>query len=78
MGENWDAGQPVDLFFLFDASASQDNQIKEMLESARGIVGMFAGEVGNSTGNKTPDELKDQCHVTSALFLGPTIKFMCA
>ena len=68
----------MDLFFLFDASASQDNQIKEMLDSARGIVEMFAGDPRNSTGNKTPDELKDQCHVTSALFLGPTIKFMCA
>lgn len=25
---------PVDLFFLFDASASQDNQVQEMLKSA--------------------------------------------
>ena len=29
---------PVDLFFLFDASASQDNQIHQMLESAQKIV----------------------------------------
>ena len=59
---------PVDLFFLFDASASQDNQVKEMLKSAQEIVGQFAGGPDN----------RDVCHVGSALFLGPDIRLMCA
>lgn len=58
---------PVDLFFLFDASASQDNQIKVMLESAMNIVRKFSGNTSK----------RDVCHVGSALFLGPTIRFMC-
>ena len=38
------AGQtPVDLFFLYDASASQDGQITKMLEASKKIVKMFAG-----------------------------------
>ena len=57
---------PVDLFFLFDASASQDNQIKEMIDAAKGIVKIFAAEDA------------DKCHVTSALFMGPEVKLMCA
>ena len=60
--------EKVDLFFLFDASASQDNQIQDMLDSAKMIVAKYAGDADN----------KDVCHVTTALFLGPTIKFMCA
>lgn len=68
LGEGgWEIGKPVDLFFLFDASASQDNQINEMLESAKGIVKIFADETS-----------EDKCHVTSALFMGPEIKLMCA
>lgn len=59
---------PVDLFFLFDASASQDNQIEDMLKSAQKIVEMFAGDSEN----------KDICHVGSALFLGNNIKLMCS
>jgi hypothetical protein len=38
-----------------------------MLESAKNIVKMFAGDEKN----------KDLCHVGSALFLGPQIRFMC-
>ena len=36
--------EPVDLFFLFDASASQDSQIDAMVASAKNIVKMFAGD----------------------------------
>lgn len=61
-------GQPIDLFFLFDASASQNNQITEMLNSAKKIVKKFAGDSSN----------KDICHVGSALFMGPTIRLMCS
>ena len=61
-------GQPIDLFFLFDASASQNNQITEMLDSAKKIVKKFAGDSSN----------KDICHVGSALFMGPTIRLMCS
>ena len=61
---------PVDLFFLFDASASQNNQITRMIESATDIVRMFAGYSETGT--------YDICHVGSALFLGPTLRFMCA
>ena len=57
----------MDLFFLFDASASQDGQITKMLESAKKVVRMFAGNQKN----------KDMCHVGSALFLGPTVRMMC-
>ena len=64
----WSVGQPVDLFFLFDASSSQDNQIKEMVNQAKEIVKMFAGE----------EENKDICHVGSALFMGNNIKLMCS
>ena len=59
---------PVDLFFLFDASASQDSQIQEMLKQAKEIVKLFAGDSAN----------KDICHVGSALFLGPNIRLMCS
>ena len=58
----------IDLFFLFDASASQNNQINTMVEQAKEIVKIFAGDSSH----------KDRCHVGSALFLGSTIKFMCA
>lgn len=61
-------GQPIDLFFLFDASASQDSEVTRMLDSAKDIVKMFAGTEDN----------KDNCHVGSALYLGPTIRFMCS
>lgn len=60
---------PVDLFFLFDASASQFSQISAMVRSAEEIVKMFAGE--------GPDA-KNVCNVGSALFLGPKIKLMCS
>ena len=60
-------GEPIDLFFLFDASASQDNQVEQMLKSAQDIVKIFAGD----------DKKKDACHVGSALFLGPMVRFMC-
>lgn len=60
-------GDPIDLFFLFDASASQDNQVEQMLKSAQDIVKIFAGD----------DRKKDACHVGSALFLGPMVRFMC-
>lgn len=61
-------GQPIDLFFLFDASASQNNQITKMLNSAKEIVKKFAGDSSN----------RDICHVGSALFMGPTIRLMCS
>ena len=64
----WDRGQPIDLFFLFDASASQDNQIGEMIESAEEIVKYFAGDQENKTA----------CNVGSALFLGPQVRMMCS
>ena len=59
---------PIDLFFLFDASASQDSQISNMLVQAKKIVRYFSGDRKH----------KDVCHVGSALFLGPTLKFMCS
>ena len=58
----------MDLFFLFDASASQDNQIQEMLNQAQKIVEMFS----------STDTTKDICHVGSALFMGNNIKLMCS
>ena len=58
---------PVDLFFLFDASASQDNQIEEMIRQSENIIKKFAG---------TSSE-KDKCRVGSALFLGPNMRLMC-
>ena len=64
---------PVDLFFLFDASASNDSQIQKMVEQANEIVKLYAG---NATDNDN-DDIKDKCHVASALFLGPTIHMMC-
>lgn len=59
---------PIDLFFLFDASASQNSEIDKMLKAALQIVDMFAGE-----GNES-----DVCHVGSALFMGNNIKLMCS
>ena len=61
-------GEPIDLFFLFDASASQDSEITRMLDSAKDIVKMFAGD----------EKSKDTCHVGSALYLGPTVRMMCS
>ena len=61
---------PVDLFFLFDASASQNNKLKEMMDSAKNIVKMFSGT------RNTKD--KDICRVGSALFLGPRVRMMCS
>ena len=58
----------VDLFFLFDASQSQDGQVTEMVKAAKEIVSKFAGDYKN----------KDICHVGSALFLGPLVKLMCS
>ena len=62
---------PVDLFFLFDASASQDSEINKMLEQAKKIVAMFSGD-GTEAKNR------DICHVGSALFMGNNIKLMCS
>lgn len=61
---------PVDLFFLFDASASQNNKLNEMMESARNIVRMFSATKDNRE--------KDICRVGSSLFLGPRIRMMCS
>ena len=63
---------PVDLFFLFDASASQDSEINKMLEQAKKIVAMFAGNGNDEAKNR------DICHVGSALFMGNNIKLMCS
>lgn len=51
---------PVDLFFLFDASASTTDELGRMVESANKIANYFAD-----------DEDPDKCHVGSALYLGP-------
>ena len=59
---------PVDLFFLFDASASQDTEMQIMLQSALKIVDMFSSS----------DSEKDVCHVGSALFLGNNVRLMCS
>ena len=56
----------MDLFFLFDASASANGQLSTMLNQAKEIIKKFA----------TVNE--DDCHVGSALFLGPTLRMMCA
>lgn len=84
---------PIDLFFLFDASASQNNTITEMLNAAKRIVQYFSGKVDNQIINAAKEqgstdeqraaaakeeEKKNLCHVGSALFLGSTIKFMCS
>lgn len=61
---------PVDLFFLFDASASQNNKLEEMMNSAKNIVKLFSG-TRNTKG-------KDICRVGSALFLGPNVRMMCS
>lgn len=63
---------PVDLFFLFDASASQDSEINKMLDQAKKIVAMFAGNGNDEAKNR------DICHVGSALFMGNNIKLMCS
>jgi hypothetical protein len=59
---------PVDLFFLFDASASQDGNIQEIVKQCKSIIAKYAGDEAN----------KDVCHVGSALFLGPNVKMMCS
>ena len=73
---------PVDLFFLFDASSTQDNQITDMVKSARKIVKMFApvkeeNEVPSST-NAIQYTTNQGCFVGTALFLGPQIRLMCS
>ena len=68
-----------DLFFLFDASSTQDNQITEMVASAREIVKMFAQHVDST--DKIPQvryTSNQGCFVGSALFLGPQIRLMCS
>lgn len=57
------------MFFLFDASASQNANMGKMLEEAKKIVEGYAGK---------GEEGKDKCHVGTALFLGPTIQLMCS
>lgn len=66
----WVPGQPVDLFFLFDASASQDSEAATMMAQANDVIRSFAGKNGSF-------ESIDCCHVGSALFLGPDIRLMC-
>ena len=56
----------MDVFFLFDASSSTDNQINEMVEQSNEILKELATENPNS-----------KCTVGSALFLGPSIRMMC-
>ena len=63
----------VDLFFLFDASASTSDQVGGMIDSARNIVQYFAANTDLTTAEK--DKV---CHVGSALFLGPQIRMMCS
>ena len=69
---------PFDLFFLFDASSTQDNQITEMVEAARKIVKMFA-PTAETAPTGTPNYTTNEgCFVGSALFLGPQIRLMCS
>ena len=71
---------PVDLFFLFDASASQDNQIQAMIDSAQEIIKQFAGDPTKVSGGSQAEKeakAKAMCNVGSALFLGPQIRMMC-
>lgn len=83
-GNGWEDGTtPVDLFFLFDASSTQDNQISEMVESARKIVRMFATRIENEAdiprgSNPVTYTSNQGCFVGSALFLGPQIRLMCS
>lgn len=68
------------MFFLFDASLSQNNQIGDMIDSATNIIRQFAPTY---TKTVSIDEQKEQlkqpnCLVGSALFLGPTIRLMCS
>ena len=79
-GGDFEAGKtPIDLFFLFDASASQDNGIQEMLKQAKSIVKMFAGTVAPGEADPIVSApKKDICHVGSALFMGNSIKLMCS
>lgn len=65
-GVSGGSGGKVDLFFLFDASASQNNQISDMVKSAEDIVKKFVLED------------KMDCYVGSALFLGHSVKMMCS
>ena len=44
-----------------------------MVEQANEIVKLYAGDATNNDN----DDIKDKCHVASALFLGPTIHMMC-
>ena len=71
----WQAGSPVDLFFLFDATSSQNKQLTDMVEQAKKIIKLFAKPNPN---NPSDESWKDACHVTSALFQGPTLRLMCA
>lgn len=73
---------PVDLFFLFDASASQDSEITKMVNAAKDIIKMFAPTVDYKIGDPLTDDDKkkklNMCRVGSALFMGPKLKLMCA
>lgn len=72
---------PVDLFFLFDASASQDSEITKMVNAAKDIIKMFAPTVDYKIGDPLTDDKKkklNMCRVGSALFMGPKLKLMCA
>lgn len=64
-GDGFDDGSKIDLFFLFDASGSQDSEIQTMVEQSHKIIAKFAS---------TSDS--DKCHVGSALFMGPQIHIM--
>jgi hypothetical protein len=67
----WVPGEPVDLFFLYDASGSSDNAIQSMVEQSKKIVEFFAGDCTNDNSKI------DNCHVGSALFMGEDIHLMC-
>lgn len=62
----FDGKEDMDVFFLFDASSSTNNQIQEMIEQSNEILKKLA-----------PDESSVKCTVGSALFLGPSIRMMC-
>lgn len=62
----FDGKEDMDVFFLFDASSSTNNQIQEMIKQSNEILKKLA-----------PDESSVKCTVGSALFLGPSIRMMC-
>mgnify|MGYP003290655374 CR=1 FL=1 len=62
----FDGKEDMDVFFLFDASSSTNNQIQEMINQSNEILKELS-----------PTDSSVKCTVGSALFLGPSIRMMC-